>query len=73
MPALFIILLVLCIRSVTLPGVQEGLSFLFKPDFDKITSSVILSAMGQTFFSLSIGMGCLITYSSYLGKKRTFN
>lgn len=69
MPALFIILLVLCIRSVTLPGVQEGLSFLFKPDFDKITSSVILSAMGQTFFSLSIGMGCLITYSSYFGKE----
>lgn len=68
MPALFIILLILCIRSVTLPGVQEGLSFLFKPDFDKITSSVILSAMGQTFFSLSIGMGCLITYSSYFGK-----
>lgn len=65
MPALFLILLVLCIRSVTLPGASEGLSFLFKPDFDKITSSVILSAMGQTFFALSIGMGCLITYSSY--------
>ncbi|MBS6575941.1 sodium-dependent transporter [Parabacteroides goldsteinii] len=68
MPALFLILLVLCIRSITLPGVNEGLSFLFKPDFEKITSSVILSAMGQTFFSLSIGMGCLITYSSYFGK-----
>lgn len=69
MPALFLILLVLCIRSLTLPGVEEGLSFLFKPDFEKITSSVILSAMGQTFFSLSIGMGCLITYSSYFGKE----
>ena len=69
MPALFIILLILCIRSVTLPGVGEGLAFLFKPDFDKITSSVVLSAMGQTFFSLSIGMGCLITYSSYFGKE----
>lgn len=65
MPALFLILIVLCIRSVTLDGAAEGLSFLFKPDFSKITSSVILSAMGQTFFGLSIGMGCLITYSSY--------
>lgn len=69
MPALFLILVILCVRSVTLPGVEEGLSFLFKPDFDKITSSVVLSAMGQTFFSLSIGMGCLITYSSYFGKE----
>ncbi len=68
MPALFLILIALCIRSVTLPGVSEGLNFLFATDFDKITSSVVLSAMGQTFFSLSIGMGCLITYSSYFGK-----
>lgn len=65
MPALFIILLVLCVRSVTLPGAREGLLYLFNPDFSKITSSVVLSAMGQTFFGLSIGMGCLITYSSY--------
>lgn len=65
MPALFLILIALCIRSVTLDGASEGLSFLFKPDFDKITSSVILSALGQTFFAMSIGMGCLITYSSY--------
>lgn len=65
MPALFLILLVLCVRSVTLDGAEEGLIYLFKPDFSKITSSVILSAMGQTFFGLSIGMGCLITYSSY--------
>lgn len=65
MPALFLILLVLCVRSVTLEGAKEGLIYLFKPDFSKITSSVILSAMGQTFFGLSIGMGCLITYSSY--------
>ena len=68
MPALFFILIALCIRSVTLPGMEEGLDFFFHPDFDKITSSVILSAMGQTFFSMSIGMGCLITYSSYFGK-----
>ena len=68
MPVLFFILVALCIRSVTLDGAGEGLAFLFKPDFDKITSSVVLSAMGQAFFSLSIGMGCLITYSSYFGK-----
>lgn len=68
MPVLFFILVALCIRAVTLDGAGEGLAFLFKPDFDKITSSVVLSAMGQAFFSLSIGMGCLITYSSYFDK-----
>ena len=68
MPALFFILIALCIRSVTLPGMEEGLAFFLEPDFSKITSSVVLSAMGQTFFSMSIGMGCLITYSSYFGK-----
>lgn len=65
MPALFLILVALCIRSVTLEGAEKGLAFLFYPDFEKINSSVVLSAMGQTFFALSIGMGCLITYSSY--------
>lgn len=68
MPLLFFILIALCIRSVTLPNAGEGLAFLFHPDFKRITSSVALSAMGQAFFSLSIGMGCLITYSSYFTK-----
>lgn len=68
MPVLFLILIALCVRSATLPGASEGLSFLFNPDFSKINSSVVLSAMGQAFFSLSIGMGCLITYASYFGK-----
>lgn len=68
MPLLFFILVALCIRSVTLEGAEGGLVFLFHPDFEKITSSVVLSAMGQAFFSLSIGMGCLITYSSYFSK-----
>ncbi len=68
MPLLFLMLVILCIRSVTLPGSEKGLAFLFNPDFSKITSSVTLSAMGQAFFSLSIGMGILITYSSYFGK-----
>jgi len=69
MPLLFIILVALCVRSVTLPGAAQGLSFLFHPDFSKITSSVVLSAMGQAFFSLSLGMGCLIIYSSYFSKE----
>ncbi len=68
MPMLFIILVILCVRSLTLDNAEKGISFLFNPDFSKITSSVILSAMGQAFFSLSIGMGCLITYSSYFSK-----
>lgn len=68
MPVLFLILIALCIRSLTLPGANEGLTFLFQPDFSKIDSSVVLSAMGQAFFSLSIGMGCLVTYASYFGK-----
>lgn len=68
MPLLFGILVVMCIRSVTLPDASAGLTYLFKPDFSKLTSSVVLSAVGQAFFSLSLGMGCLITYSSYFGK-----
>lgn len=68
MPMLFVILLILAIRSVTLPNGMEGLTFLFKPDFSKINSDVILSAMGQAFFSMSIGMGILITYGSYFRK-----
>ncbi len=68
MPLLLVIIIILCIRSVTLPGAAEGLTFLFKPDFTKITAKVILEALGQSFFSLSIGMGTLITYGSYIGK-----
>lgn len=66
MPALLLIIVVLCIRAVTLPGAGEGLVFLFKPDFTKITGDVVLQALGQAFFSLSIGMGALITYGSYI-------
>ena len=65
MPALFIILIVLAVCSVMLPGASQGLEFLLKPDFSKITGSVWLSAMGQAFFSLSLGLGCLCTYGSY--------
>ncbi len=69
MPVLFVLLLMLCLRSLTLPRGMEGLAFLFRPDFSKITTDVVLSAMGQAFFSLSLGMGCMITYGSYIDKK----
>ena len=68
MPLLLVILVILCVRSLTLPGAREGLRFLFKPDFSKITAEAILMALGQAFFSLSIGMGTLITYGSYIRK-----
>jgi NSS family neurotransmitter:Na+ symporter len=69
MPLFFLILIVLCIRSATLSGAGEGFRFLFQPDFSKLNSSIILSATGQAFFSLSLGMGCMITYGSYFGAK----
>jgi NSS family neurotransmitter:Na+ symporter len=65
MPILFLLLIGLCIRSLTLPGASEGLRFLFYPDFSKINSAVILAALGLAFFKLSIGMGCMMTYGSY--------
>lgn len=68
MPVLLVILIILGIRSITLPGGKEGLAFLFKPDFSKITGKVLISALGQGFFSLSLGMGVLITYGSYVKK-----
>jgi len=68
MPLLLVILILLCIRSLTLEGSGAGLRFLFYPDISKITPKVILVALGQAFFSLSIGMGTLITYGSYIRK-----
>lgn len=65
LPVLFIILIAFTIKSLTLPQAGEGMAFLFKPDFSAITPAVILGALGQAFFSLSIGMGCLITYAGY--------
>ena len=69
MPILVVIILVLNVRAITLPGAAEGLKFLFKPDFSKLTGEGVLSALGHAFFSLSLGMGTLITYGSYIGKK----
>lgn len=69
MPMLFLLLIAFCVNSLLMPGVSEGLSFMFKPDFSKLTPDVILSALGQAFFSLSLGMGCLVTYSSYFSDR----
>lgn len=65
MPILFLLLIICSVRALTLDGAKEGLSFLFKVDFSKINSSVILSALGLAFFKLSVGMGTMITYGSY--------
>lgn len=69
MPLLLVIMVVLCVNSLTLSGAKEGLRFFFHADFSKINGRVLISALGQAFFSLSIGMGALITYGSYIGKK----
>ncbi|MCM1319113.1 MAG: sodium-dependent transporter [Muribaculaceae bacterium] len=65
MPILFLLLVAFAIVSCTMSGAAEGLSFFLSPDFSKITPEVIVSALGQAFFSLSLGMGILITYSAY--------
>ncbi|USG63705.1 sodium-dependent transporter [Brevibacillus ruminantium] len=69
MPALFLLFLVLMVRSLTLDGAFAGVSFFLTPDFSKMTSESILYAMGQSFFSLSVGVSVMVTYSSYLGKQ----
>ena len=69
MPILFVLLLIIVIASCLLPGAGRGIEFLFKPDFSKVDSGVFLSALGQAFFSLSLGTACLCTYASYFGKQ----
>ena len=71
MPLLFIILIVITIRSVTLPGAEQGLSFLFSFNFEDINPTMMIVALGQAFFSLSLGMGIMITYGSYVSKKNS--
>jgi NSS family neurotransmitter:Na+ symporter len=65
MPTLFILLLVIVVASCLLPGAERGIEFLFKPDFGKVDKGVFLGALGQSFYSLSIAMGCICTYASY--------
>lgn len=68
MPLLLGILLCLCLRSVTLDGASRGFEFLFTPDFSKLSPKAVLAALGHAFFSLSVGMGTLVTYGSYVKK-----
>ena len=69
MPLLFIFLIGMVIRNVTLPGAMEGITFYLKPDFSKITAELFIFVLGQVFFALSLGFGVLITLSSYLNKE----
>lgn len=65
LPLLFVLLIVVCIRSVTLPNAMEGLRFLFMPDFSRVDGTVVLTALGLAFFKLSLGMSIMLTYGSY--------
>ena len=69
MPMLFFIVIGIAIYSVTLPGAKAGLDYLFTPDFSKIDAKAVASALGQAFFSLSLGFGTIMTYASYVDKK----
>ena len=69
MPVLFVLLLIFCVNSLLLPEAKKGIEFMFKPDFSQISPSMIIGAMGQAFFSLSLGLTCLLTYSSYFSDK----
>lgn len=71
MPALFILFIILIVRSLTLEGAMEGVTFFLKPDFSNLTSQGILYALGQSFFSLSVGVSVMVTYSSYLSKNES--
>lgn len=69
MPVLFVILVVFCLNSLMMPRATEGLNFLFNPDFSALTPKVMLGALGQAFFSLSLGLTCLLTYASYFSDR----
>jgi len=69
MPALFFIVVLIGIYVFFLPGASAGYGYLFKPDFSKVTASTVSAALGQAFFSMSLGCGCIITYASYVRKK----
>ena len=69
MPMLFVIVVLIAMYSLTLPGAGNGVDYLFRPDFSKITGQSIAAALGQSFFSLSLGFGTILTYASYVDKK----
>ncbi len=70
MPLLFLIVILIDVVALTMPGAGEGLAFIFKPDWSKVDMKVIVMAVGQAFFSLSLGMGTMLTYASYIGKQQ---
>ncbi|MFB6231397.1 MAG: sodium-dependent transporter [Salinibacter sp.] len=70
-PALFALICMIVFRALTLPGATEGLRFYLTPDFSEVTGFVVVEALGQAFFSLSLGMGAMITYASYLSKEES--
>ncbi len=71
MPILAVLLVVVALRALTLPGAGEGVAFYLQPDFSEVTGTTFLDAIGQSFFTLSLGMGAMITYGSYLKKEDT--
>ena len=71
MVGLFVLMFVLAVRSVTMSGAAKGLSFYLIPDFSRINGSVIVGAMNQAFFTISIGIGCMAIFGSYIGKERS--
>ena len=70
MTVLFLLIIILVVRALTLPGAMAGVDFFLKPDFSKISVNGVLEALGHAFYSLSLGMGILITYGSYLPRNR---
>lgn len=73
MPLMLVLIVAMCVRAVTLDGAAEGVSFLLKPDFSKLSANAIFIALGQSFFSLSIGMGVMTTYGAYISRKENLS
>ena len=73
MPLLFIFFIILVVRAVTLEGASEGLSFFFSFNFEDFSAEGVLYALGQSFFALAVGFSCMVTYSSYLSKRKLTN
>ena len=69
MPVLFVLIVIIAVYSVTLPGAMDGVRYLVKPDFSKLSSDAFSAALGQSFFSLSLGVGTMLIYSSYVSKE----
>lgn len=69
MPALMLLIIAVVVYGFTMPGAKAGIEYLLKPDFSKLTAKAVAAAMGQAFFSMSLGVGCILTYSSYVSKK----